>query len=38
MQHITKEDNMTTEIQERIWIQAQPGITKYLQTSTMLYN
>ena len=27
MQHITKENNMTIELQERIWIQAQPEIT-----------
>ena len=27
MQHITKENNMTVELQQRIWIQAQPGIT-----------
>ena len=27
MQQITKENDMTNELQEKIWIQAQPGIT-----------
>ena len=33
MQHITKENNMTIELQERIWIQAEPGITIFTNTN-----